>query len=286
MGVLDNWRFAKVGPISCCVYCGAIEELSNEHVVPLGLDGTIQLVKASCPECCKITGKFEGAVLRTMFGNMRIRHGMASRRRGKRPSMLPAIAVSGGVEAAIDIPSEQHPAPAPVIWFKYPAILEGREPCPTPFTVSIVATKGVEPNEVGADALRFSIGLAVPEFCQMLAKIAHCATVMSLGIDGFDPLLIPAILGQENASNYVGGSPDMQPCRGTTDKRNMHELSVHPQEPEQTSGMIAVRIRLFSNWMDSGQLLTGMPIYWVASGRTNSLTYPRFRAGIFCKRLN
>jgi len=53
-----------VAEIGECVYCGAKENLANEHIVPLALGGNLVLQNASCRSCAKITGKFEQRVLR------------------------------------------------------------------------------------------------------------------------------------------------------------------------------------------------------------------------------
>jgi len=53
--------------IGKCIYCGSEENLTDEHVVPYGLNGPWKLLKASCANCSKITSVFERFVLRSQF---------------------------------------------------------------------------------------------------------------------------------------------------------------------------------------------------------------------------
>src|SRR5205814_3072492 len=47
-----------------CIYCGSTDDLTNEHIVPFGLSGTVGLVKASCKSCAAATSAIEGRLLR------------------------------------------------------------------------------------------------------------------------------------------------------------------------------------------------------------------------------
>src|SRR5712672_2024078 len=56
-------------PVGRCIYCGATGvDLRDEHIVPLSLNGTMILPRASCRECEKITTRFERSVARNMYG--------------------------------------------------------------------------------------------------------------------------------------------------------------------------------------------------------------------------
>lgn len=74
----------KFGPLGYCLYCGEIDGLTDEHIVPYGLNGNIVLPKSSCFSCQKITSKIELFVLRDMLGMLRTRHNLKSRHRKKR----------------------------------------------------------------------------------------------------------------------------------------------------------------------------------------------------------
>src|SRR3712207_705268 len=49
----------RVGSVGCCIYCGATNELTDEHVIPLALAGNIIVPDASCRACAAITSDFE-----------------------------------------------------------------------------------------------------------------------------------------------------------------------------------------------------------------------------------
>ena len=93
----------------------------------------------------------------------------------------------------------------------------------------------------------------VPEFFRMLAKIAHAYTVAELGLGGFTPFLVPAILGNklDDSVQYIGGATGTAPASRLT-----HEISHahHLTRPE----LVVVRIRLFAA-LDT-------PTYIVATG--------------------
>lgn len=94
-----------------------------------------------------------------------------------------------------------------------------------------------------------------PPFFQMLAKIAHAFAAAELGIDGFEPFLVPMILQEElsNSVQYIGGNPKNQPAG-----RDLHELALLAAL-DGVRTTLAVRIRLLS--------LLETPTYLVAVGR-------------------
>jgi hypothetical protein len=72
-----------------CIYCGTSEgKLSDEHIIPYGLNGDFVLRKASCAACATITSRFERDVLRNLFPAARAALGYKTRR--KHPETFPA----------------------------------------------------------------------------------------------------------------------------------------------------------------------------------------------------
>ena len=67
-GFLPKPEPRTFAPCGRCVYCGAITELSDEHIVPFGLGGRWVLPKASCSVCSVKTSRIERTCLRTMLG--------------------------------------------------------------------------------------------------------------------------------------------------------------------------------------------------------------------------
>ena len=49
-------------PARECIYCGATDGLTTEHIIPYSLGGRFELPEASCNECTEITKKIEQTV--------------------------------------------------------------------------------------------------------------------------------------------------------------------------------------------------------------------------------
>jgi len=69
----------KLGAVGKCIYCGGLDELSDEHIIPYSLGGRIVLPKSSCVNCAKVTMKIEQHVSRDhlhiprSYGNIQTR---------------------------------------------------------------------------------------------------------------------------------------------------------------------------------------------------------------------
>src|SRR5258708_24422845 len=82
--MIVQWTAAKYEPVGRCIYCGSTSNLTDEHIVPFALlpkGGDWFLPKASCPDCADITKRFEGQVLGGMFGPLREKMNLKSRRK-------------------------------------------------------------------------------------------------------------------------------------------------------------------------------------------------------------
>lgn len=102
----------KVYPkVDRCIYCGVDNfELTDEHIIPLGLGGNWILPKSSCRECATITGRVEQFCLRQMLGNIRLRLNFPTRRRKDRPNELPVEFLrSDGTTGEVIVPVQEIP---------------------------------------------------------------------------------------------------------------------------------------------------------------------------------
>ncbi len=56
--IKEHNRFDPIQPIGFCIYCGQNDAslLTDEHIAPEGLLGTMELKKASCEQCAGKTG--------------------------------------------------------------------------------------------------------------------------------------------------------------------------------------------------------------------------------------
>ena len=214
--------------IGHCVYCGSTDNLSKEHIVPLGLGGSDALFKASCGVCRDATSKIEGRVLNVAWKGFRVVVGMPTRHKKKQPTTLRAEVRNGGVWTEIDLPISQYTGAAGFPRFgREPAALhagqdDGLE-VKSVFVVRGVAA-GVDPTAspakiAGASEYRVPVGSDIDAIARMLAKIAHCSAIDFFGPDTFEPFLVDSILGrQDNLGHWIGtpgGSMfDDPPARG------------------------------------------------------------------------
>lgn len=77
-------------PVGACIYCGATQgRLTEEHIVPKGLGGTLVLPDSSCDPCAKLTSQFEMKVLRGFLDRGRQSLGIKGRKSHRRPATEP-----------------------------------------------------------------------------------------------------------------------------------------------------------------------------------------------------
>jgi len=81
--ITETTRFPPVG---YCIYCGSTDDLRDEHVVPLALDGTLILPDSSCKACADMTSRLDLEVLRGFMLAARTVAGFATRRPKNRPT--------------------------------------------------------------------------------------------------------------------------------------------------------------------------------------------------------
>jgi hypothetical protein len=201
-------------PVGRCIYCGSegsrSEPLGAEHIVPLGLGGDWILPRASCKACATITGEIERYCQREMYGTVRVRMQLPTRRPGGHPTMLPLdiIRPDGRRERRL-VPSGK--APMAVLGFRFPppGLLRGVPPAVN-FEGELIA-KPVDDEawRNRPEMERFKIGqINMLTFARMLAQIAHAYMVATAGLGSFRPFLPDLILGRSTTAPYwVGGDP-------------------------------------------------------------------------------
>jgi hypothetical protein len=192
-------------PVGTCIYCGQVtdsEKLSDEHVVPYALDGTIVLPEASCDSCARIiNSQIETPILRKTLWQTRVNLGMQSRSDPPTEFVVEVRCADGSVRRA-KVPA----ADAPVVCYGFQlplaGLLEGRTTS-RPWGVlplivripnlerTIIAVKSVAGESIN------TLNVSLEEHCRFLAKIAHGFAVAMLGIDGFEHLLPSIILNQD-----------------------------------------------------------------------------------------
>lgn len=259
-------------PVNVCIYCGAPDELTDEHIIPFGLGGHFVLPKSSCKRCATETSKVELAVLRRMMGLTRARLGIKGRRAKAKPSTRPlglgkdesGRYVSRG---SVEIPVSDLPLVFVGMVLRAPTILSGQPASEavngTPwYQVNAADAKKFMPNDKdGMDIGEFHAGF----FCRMIAKIAHSFVVAERGLESFTPLLPDLILGRSNtACHWIGGPPVPLP---PADPKGGHKVELIHIDTPKGIRYVGANVRLFAQF--------GAPEYAavvgidISSGKTN-----------------
>ena len=95
---LKNIAKLSYKPHGRCIYCGTIDALQREHIIPFGLSGSAVLPKASCRRCAEITGRFENDVLRGPLWAVRVYRKLRSRRKHKDAPQTEILKIKKGID--------------------------------------------------------------------------------------------------------------------------------------------------------------------------------------------
>lgn len=231
-----------------CIYCFTHEApFSREHVIPLGLNGELLLLDASCASCRRITSRFEQDAMRSALIGPRTGLRMRTRRPRERPTRLPLLVERGGRRQQILIPAEEYPAFLATPVFAPPAHLSG-----LPYASGIVV-RGAGRTQVSGlplSALRqkyrceyagVQIAYQAVEFARLVAKIAYGYAVLVMGLGAItNAHVLPAIRGDSTDIGRWVGSVEGEPIGPNT---GLHALSLKVND-----GEIHVFVRLFAQF--------------------------------------
>jgi hypothetical protein len=249
----------KLGEVGACIYCGSTEDLSDEHLIPLALEGPFVLDRASCGACAKLTGRFEGELLRGWLLPSRLALNLKTRHPRKRPTTLVIETATGSRQVSVS----EYPTLLYLPVFELPALVRGAADHRL-----LVRPKHVSINlaHVPLPALlaRHGPGAWVEStldpytFAQLLAKIAHGFAVAQYGVRGFvSDVLQPMLFSdRELLGRYVGGAADQR----------LSDAGLHGVQLNEVDGVIHARIRLFAQ--------LGGPEYLVVVGRPATIPSP------------
>jgi HNH endonuclease len=251
-----------------CIYCGSTEELSDEHIIPLGLGGRLVLPRASCAICSPKTSKRERTCLRTMYGPLRLLYGLPSRRKQERPSglQLKVKKTPRSEWEYVLVPQERYPFLITFPYFEAPTAM---------YTADASSAAGPGANQLwirgGSPHYNFKkllqslveeLGVysVMPEskadvsaFCSLLAKVALSYLAAEAGIYAPRSRLAQIALGEDmsNCLYYIGSVTNDEPP-----VERLHDLSFGRH---LRTDSILVRIRLLSK--------LGTPTYFVVLPR-------------------
>lgn len=256
--------------IGYCIYCGAIDNLTDEHVIPYGLGGKELLKKASCKECAKITCGLEQRLLRGQWWPYRKILNIRSRS-GEYPKyQLVKLKFTWGETIEAKVLLEEVPIVV-VLEFDPPSILEGKLRNDVPIAIGMGAKFVANmPNRVLIDGrmrflqsneqIEFPTTFVASDLVRFLAKIAHCYAIYSRGVNACTEYFLPKyILGNgDGALSYVGNSNSK-----TLDKV-LPGNNLHSMLDVRNGDYLSVFVQLFRDGGDPP------PIYEVIVGKLSS----------------
>lgn len=247
-------RFPAVGQ---CIYCGATGvRLTEEHIVPEGMSGTLILPDASCDPCAKITSLFERKVMQGFMDHGRQALGVKGKKKHKKKlaSTVTQILVGDdNITKDVELPFDHAWKVMSFPLLTLPRALDPEKELTGDDGVDVF---GVDTIHFGTEHLerkhpdatrgaRIHDRIDVISFVRLLAKIAHGYHV---SVHGMFPLqespLIPIILGQRlDARNWIGGMEE-HPLQ--SDSHSLHLLAEDTLPADNGSQAVAVRMKLFA----------------------------------------
>lgn len=251
-------------PVGQCIYCGSQDSLSDEHVIPFGLGGTLILPKASCQSCANITKVFEQRLLRGHWWAYRRKVGMKSRHPTEQPDTFPVIfEYPSGEKVREQISPEEYPFLL-ICDFDVPSFLNGSfvpgvpvakvflKPLVPAHEMPHVKRHGIK----GIPKLTIEMNFNVEDFVRLLAKIALAYAIGRRSLSAFAEIFVKEIVCglTDGALSYVG--------RSIITSMNVSGVGhVHALREETHGDLLIVYIVLFQ------KLDKNMPVYQVVVGR-------------------
>jgi|HubBroStandDraft_6_1064221.scaffolds.fasta_scaffold04633_8 hypothetical protein len=197
-----------------CIYCGATEGLTDEHVVPEALRGNQVLAEAVCEPCRIETGRYESRFLQSIR-HPRYALGMGKKRTGRnrktRPEHAPVRVVRDGRIEELELPYSKHPNAVILPIFRRARIIEdpnGDGELRTdgdPVAIGYGAHPLDVARELGATSIQLSQAMPLEQFARTLAKIAYCETVRLFGLEALSAFVLPIVrFGADDVGRWVG----------------------------------------------------------------------------------
>jgi len=242
-------------PINHCIYCGNVtDELTDEHIIPFGLNGNLVLPKSSCAKCARVTSEIERKVLRGFMENGRRAMGIPSRhKKHKKPPVVPVKFITGDtlLDGEMSIESGFHTIHLPI--FSTPLALRGGA---EDFTKKGIEIVGIDTLHIGdpikaaqlyrAEGIQIHTNLDIDSFIRMLAKISYAYYVAEKGAFplGESPVL-PIAIGQDSHVNRWIGCLEEHPLTKPGSEA-LHLLDITELQGADSSVCSVVRVKLFS----------------------------------------
>lgn len=249
--IIEVRNTRRAEPVGHCIYCGATDKLSDEHVIPLGLGGNIILPNSSCCGCAAITSDFEHEYCAGFMLRGRVAGNYPTRRPKQRPVFLPLQVEKHGEFESIELAVQDHPALLILPLLEPPGILK-RRTYTTGVTVSGYETLyfGKDPADVGRElgnkTIRTTENWDISSFARLLAKIAYSYYVAAAGaLPREQVFILPLILGSADDASFWLGSADF---KLTVESQNPTHALAYAWIPDPTDiekELLVVRVKLF-----------------------------------------
>lgn len=245
-----------------CIYCGAADvPLTDEHIIPLSLQGQLVIDDACCIPCQQKIGKYETQVIKTLE-HFRARYKLWRYKPNKAKKAYSfSIKRPDGSRGRATIPIDEMPATAWLYKFGPANILKGKPPFDPTFEWLLVALADTKDLKHATDKYGWdgeAKARTVPEqYARLLAKIGYAYAVAELGLNAFKPLCLDIVLGRPaNCGYLVGGSWTLKETAETTSD---HLISIGRATSTVGPSLVVVLIRLF-------QQMRGAPHHHVVVG--------------------
>jgi hypothetical protein len=246
---LEKMERKRYLPYGECIYCGAKDNLTKEHIIPYGLGGTLELPQSSCVRCAAETSKVERAVLRGELRPVRVFRALQSRRKHRgAPDLYPLVVIRNGKEETVELPLHKYPILVPFPDFTPPRLAVGVETkagidVAGITTVSFGANPTAALQDLGATSIKPSVETHPAQFARMVAKIGYAmaaATGALSAIEGTSPIRDVILGTNTHIGDYVG-TLTYPPAAY---EGQLHRVVVLP---DTNSGQLVADVQLFSD---------------------------------------
>lgn len=265
----------ETSPDDYCIFCrnheNKVGKLTDEHAIPYAMGGQLILRKSTCEKCRAATSKFETKFIKGPFNAFRFAAGLQSRS-GKMPKTLPIFAVNGAEQERIEIASDLYPAMLTLPRFNGAVMLDNGKfnSLPTKPWCAIEWSRSERLlSQLGLTSFA-SISTNVYDFSRLIAKIAHCLTILEMG-KTFSPTLCSIITEErgDNFRKYIRSSDNLLPTEFEREFTHTYQLS---EVQIGAFTFLVGHLTLFSN--------LGAPTYDVVVGQKGGgyLLYPELDA--------
>ncbi len=262
-------------PVNECIYCGELgtagNALTDEHILPFGLNGDHILPKASCRRCATVTSQFELKCLREAFGLYRSQKQFRSRKKSHKQIAEVINRYQNGNIQRAEYGANEVPKAVAFPVFPVPGILVGNDPCKDLSEDLLVKihTSGRPPFSEQVEEVGMKLSITPQPLARMIAKIGYGFAVTTFSYAenrnwrGYCfQQLRDIILSPHLKPWYLVGCDYSNALVQSEIDNRFHAIQFVTIARESERGLAAIRIKLFAD-------LDG-PVYLVVLGEIDA----------------